>query len=94
MDKFCRRCGAKMIGPTIHGTDRLSRWFIDEFTNVGKTYRKDNGEEIKINLWQCPNSGRRTKYNWFSIFLGAPKYEEHDVKAEYINHDNPNAWII
>lgn len=96
MDKYCTKCGTKMI-MTIEGCENIGRWSItyEEMVSDGKQYRKDNGEEIKIRIWRCPNKKKRTQYNWFQIFIfGYPKYEDHDTKAEYINHDNPNAIIL
>lgn len=94
---YCTRCGAKMIEGQTTGTEILSKWAIycDDYVAVGKTYRKDNGEEIKVKEWYCPNKGKLNNYNWFQInILGYPKLELHDTKYVYINQDNPNAVIL
>lgn len=93
----CSKCGAVMA-ETITGCEILGRYSTanEGFINTGKQFRKDTGEEIKIKFYKCPNYGKRTQYNWWQIvILGYYKYDEnHDRKGEYINHDNPKAWII
>jgi len=85
------------MNETIEGCETINIFsFVQEgFISEGKKYRKDTGEEILIRKWTCPNSKNKSGYNWFQIkFLGYPEFEEHDIKAEYINNDNPNVVIM
>ena len=93
-DQYCSKCRSRM-DMIVTDCSQIGRWVGSDGLTANRQFRKDTGEEIMVRMWVCPNFNKRTNNNWFQVnVLGHAKYEQHDKKAEFINHDNPHAVIL